>query len=658
MVTSEYTSSQAAAPSPSATGRQHGRAEDGAHAESRRLIDRAEQLQLRAPELSLVLAQRAASLAESVGSNALWVRAEALVVLANIRLGHRVDTAGRAAAALRAAEDAGERVLAVRLRNGLAVCARSVGVPLTGLTILRPALNVAGVPGAQRAGTLSQLAGCVAGFTRKSELDKLLTEGDRLCAEDGTLDHDGRLIQRAVLRVGMSAHRRRHGDLVGAADAARTGIGFLDGLAEPATDGGVARVRLILELVNSLLDRGETAVATDVTSPILGRPLRAAEVAPFSWLRLAVATRVHLPAGEGYAAAGLLREAVQDTHRYGMRALSARLNSELSHVEERLYRPADALEFLRAARSDERAHARLRGRAYAVLTSEFGVGERPNIDFDQVLAGPAPAVTDGDTSETGATAAADEASVATEAPLGQAGISGQTQPSTQPSSHTASAEEPEPARGTRHAEQTPEAGGSVLDRLGISTGGAAGSGGRRRAIEAGGQTEERDPQAEPPAVGTSAAQQPPAAGPSENAHTAHAGQEESAPGRAESTDWLPRLRLPPSLAPVEEFVAGSGDQGSEDRDRGFRHEAGASPSDVPATAAPSESDGSGGVDDTPSTQDDPPADAGLAELLTRALAEHQAGTSSAAALVKRLGSGDDEPAGGGQGVNGRSRGDG
>jgi hypothetical protein len=43
-------------------------------------------------------------------------------------------------------------------------------------------------------------------------------------------------------------------------------------------------------------------------------------------------------------------------------------------------------------------------------------------------------------------------------------------------------------------------------------------------------------------------------------------------------------------------------------------------------------------------EDEPAPDAGLAELLARALAEHQAGTASAAALVKRLGSKSDEPA--------------
>lgn len=54
-------------------------------------------------------------------------------------------------------------------------------------------------------------------------------------------------------------------------------------------------------------------------------------------------------------------------------------------------------------------------------------------------------------------------------------------------------------------------------------------------------------------------------------------------------------------------------------------------------------------------RDEPAADAGLAELLTRALAEHQAGTSSASALLKRLGAGGESeelPR-----VNGRHRGD-
>src|SRR5699024_2223623 len=154
--------------------------------------------------------------------------------------------------------------LAVRLRTAWAVCARSVGTPLTGLAVLRQAVSSTGVPGSHRATALCQLARCVSGVTGKSELDKTFVTADRLCTEDGTLTSDTRLVRRALLRVGMSVHRRRYGDVVGAADAARTGIGFLDGLDDPANDGGVARARLALELTSSSLDRGEGGVALEV----------------------------------------------------------------------------------------------------------------------------------------------------------------------------------------------------------------------------------------------------------------------------------------------------------------------------------------------------------------------------------------------------------
>lgn len=51
-------------------------------------------------------------------------------------------------------------------------------------------------------------------------------------------------------------------------------------------------------------------------------------------------------------------------------------------------------------------------------------------------------------------------------------------------------------------------------------------------------------------------------------------------------------------------------------------------------------------------EDEPPPDAGLADLLARALAEHQAGTASAAALVKQLGSEDNGGRRNGHGRNG------
>ncbi|WP_342781532.1 hypothetical protein [Amycolatopsis rhizosphaerae] len=333
----------------------------------------------------MIFGERAASLAEAAGLDKLWVRAESLVVSARVRLGLRASTVSRAVAALRAAEDLGETVLAAELRTDLAVCARSVGSPLIALASLRPVFAVEGFSGAARAAALTQLVGCLSQFGRKAELDRTLTEADRLCGADESLDGDTRLLLRALVRVGISAHRRRHGDVMGAADAARTGLGLLEQLDDPRGDGGVVRNRLVLQLVCSLLDRGDAANALELAEPALQEAERAASVAPLGWLRMAVATRVLLPAGSVEAAAGLLREGIHSTERHSLHALTARLWTELAHVEERTGRLSEALECLRQSRASEHLHARARGQATGLLTGEFGQAGHAAVDLDEIL---------------------------------------------------------------------------------------------------------------------------------------------------------------------------------------------------------------------------------------------------------------------------------
>ncbi|GAA4661993.1 hypothetical protein [Amycolatopsis dongchuanensis] len=357
----------------------------GEHPAIENLLRQAAVLGLRAPELTVVFGERAASLAETAGSDELWVRAESSVVSARVRLGWRAGTVGRAVAVLRAAEDAGEAALAAGLRTDLALCARSVGVPLTGLAALRPVLDMAEVGGVSKAAALCQLVGCLSQFGRKPELDRTLAEADRLCGADDDLDGDDRLLARALVRVAMSAHRRRHADIMGAADAARTGLGLLEQLEDPGCDGGVVRVRLILQLVCSLLDRGDTENAAEIAESVLVEPERAASVAPLGWLRMAVATRVLLPAGSVEAAAVMLRDAVHSTDRHGLPALTARLWAELAHVEERLGRASEAIECLHHSRAAEHVHARARRQAMGMLAGEFGNGGHATLDLDDVL---------------------------------------------------------------------------------------------------------------------------------------------------------------------------------------------------------------------------------------------------------------------------------
>jgi hypothetical protein len=356
-----------------------------------RLIERADALHLRAPELALVLGERAAALAEAAGADEQWIRAESLVVSARVRIGSRPSTVGRAVAALRAAEHAGYGDVAARLRIDLAVCARSLGTPLTGIAALRPVLSDPAVSPVHRAEALCHLVGCLAQFGRKAELDRVLVEADRLVQNDDSLDAESRLLVRALLRNGTAAHRRRHGDLTAAADAARTGLGFLEKMDRPEDDGGLVRVRLVLQLVSTLLDRGDAEMALEIAQPTLAEPVRAAGVAPTSWLRLAVATRIHLPAGAGEAATELVREAVASSERHGLHALTARLWLELSQIEERFGRAEEAIACLHRSRAAEHLHSRSRRQACGLLAGEFGADTLAAVDLDEVLAAaPAP----------------------------------------------------------------------------------------------------------------------------------------------------------------------------------------------------------------------------------------------------------------------------
>ncbi|WP_370966564.1 hypothetical protein [Amycolatopsis sp. cg9] len=350
-----------------------------------RLIERADALHLRAPELALVLGERSAALSEAAGADEQWIRAESLVVSSRVRLGMRPATVGRAVAALRAAEHAGYGDIAARLRIDLAVCARSLGVPLTGLAALRPVLTDPVVSPVHRAAALCHLVGCLGLLGRKAELDRVLVEADKLVLGDESLGADSQLLVRALLRVGTAAHRRRHGDLTAAADAARTGLGFLEKLDNPADDGGLVRIRLVLLLVSTLLDRGDTEMAYEIAEPVLAEPVRAAGVAPMGWLRLAVATRIHLPAGSGEAAIELVREAVASTERHGLPAVTARLWLELAQLEERFGRAEEAIACLYRSRAAEQLHARARRQACSVLAGEFGTGEPASVDLDEVL---------------------------------------------------------------------------------------------------------------------------------------------------------------------------------------------------------------------------------------------------------------------------------
>ncbi|MBW4720794.1 hypothetical protein [Saccharothrix obliqua] len=363
------------------------RGEAQADAEVSTLVVPAWRLRWRAPELALVLGERAVALAAARRDEVDRLRAEYLVVFASNRMGRGVRIADRALDALKAAEAEAEHETAWRLRVELADSARSAGAPLTGFAAVRPVLEADGVPDALRASALVQAGECLVSVGRGAALAEALAEADRLYTTDPVLDHDTSLLMRGLLRAAAAGRHRRWGDLDAAIAAGREGFELLDQLTDPTADSGQVRGRLTVELVCALMDANHPAEASETGTPFLDRPVRAPSAASAGWLRLALATRVHLPAGRVDQARDLLRDAADSAERHQLDTLLAESLLALAHVHELAGDLTEALTDLRSAHAAERRRARAVYAVRARLAAEFsGVHPRPTSLHEQLTA--------------------------------------------------------------------------------------------------------------------------------------------------------------------------------------------------------------------------------------------------------------------------------
>ncbi|MEV6243333.1 hypothetical protein [Lentzea sp. NPDC051838] len=362
------------------------RGETQANVEVSTLVVPAWRLRWRAPELALVLGERALALASARHDEADRLRAESLVVFAGNRVGRGVRIADRAIDALKAAEAAGEHETAWLLRVELAACARSVGAPLTGFAAVTPVLEAQDVPAELRASALVQASECLVTVGRGDEPTLALAEADQLYVADTTLDEDTRLLLRGLIRAVQAAQHRRWGDIAAAIGAAREGLDLLSRFADPSADSGQGMGRLTLELVLALMDANRLLDASEVGTPMLDRPVRAPSASTTGWLRLALATRVHLPAGRVALAREMLREAAASAERHQLDTLLAESLLALAHVHEVSGELADALTNLRSAHAAERRRARAVYAVRARLAAEFSGVHRQPADLHQQLA--------------------------------------------------------------------------------------------------------------------------------------------------------------------------------------------------------------------------------------------------------------------------------
>jgi hypothetical protein len=361
------------------------RGEAQADVEVSTLVVPAWRLRWRAPELALVLGERAVALASTRRDEIDRLRAESLVVFASNRMGRGVRIADRALDALRASEKAGEQETSWRLRIELAACATAVGAPLTGFGAVRPVLAAEGVPRALRAAALVQAGDCLVTIGRGPQLGMALSEADQLYVADTTLDADTRLLQRGLLHASAAAQHRRWGDLQAATDAAGKGLELLGKLADPSVDSGQVRAKLTLELVCALMDSNRLGEASEIGSPLLDLPVRAPSAGDVGWLRLALATRVHLPAGRIDLARGMLRDAADSAQRHQLDTLLAESLLALAHVHEVSGDLAEALTDLRSAHAAERRRARAVYAVRARLAAEFSGAHRQPVSPHEQL---------------------------------------------------------------------------------------------------------------------------------------------------------------------------------------------------------------------------------------------------------------------------------
>jgi hypothetical protein len=341
--------------------------------EAASLVESAMLLRWRAPELALLLADRAVTAGQD--DKLAVMQADHLAVFALNRLGRHGEAAHRLFPAIRDAET--PPGLRHELHVELAHCAVALGESATALGAVRAVLAAGDdVAPVLRAGALVAVAEASAALDRDDLATSALDEADELYREDTSLDHDTALLLRAAVRaVDATRHRRREAGAVAEAKA-REGRDLLAGLADPEHDSGEVSARLMLEIALALLDRGAGDAAMQEVRPLLRRPVRAAAAAAVGRLRLALATRVHLAEGRHEPALTLLADAVEGAQRYGVDVVLAECLEGLSHVHEARGEFADALHCVRAARAAEGRHRRDVETARCTLLENCGSARR------------------------------------------------------------------------------------------------------------------------------------------------------------------------------------------------------------------------------------------------------------------------------------------
>ncbi|WP_345364497.1 hypothetical protein [Saccharopolyspora cebuensis] len=317
------------------------------------LLEPAEQMCWRVPELALVFGDRAVALARRTGDRGARLQAEALAIFCSNRLGRGVAVTHRALTAVRDAEAAGDEEVGGRLRVELAWCARAADSHEVAVRVLRPVLRRERIEPAVRAHALLAMAASLPASRQHVERLDALDEAERLYESIGLARDELRLV-RARVRAARAGHHRRQGEFDKAVEVVDQGLDQLDRLGDPDADSGEHRARLVLERVHALFELGRRAEAVRVADAVLSRPVRAAAAGPVGWLGLAISTRVHLPEDDHDAAVRVLNDTAAIADRHKQDAVLTEAFNALSQAHERCEDFPAALTALRSAYAADR----------------------------------------------------------------------------------------------------------------------------------------------------------------------------------------------------------------------------------------------------------------------------------------------------------------
>ncbi|MBB6378785.1 hypothetical protein BKA01_006045 [Pseudonocardia eucalypti] len=327
------------------------------------MLELAESSRWRAPETTAALAEQAVQLARSSGDHATAMRAEGWLAHGLVAIGRGVAAVPRAVQALAEAERAGPADAVDRLRVELSLVAASLSDADLSRTLLNPVLDRADLPEVLRAD--AHLAAAQRpGVSENDPIDAAVHALRRIGGEYSEL---GLAAVDIVLARQLRTRRRCEEAARRAKEGLRRVLGEGPGGALDPVSPHLAAL-LSLELTLAMLDGGHPETVRDAAQAVMSWGARPGSVVAVAWLRLSLARRVYLPAGDLDSAAVASEWVAEVIEPYDQPEVEVECHMLLAEIRERRGNLADALAATRRAHSAERRHAARVEQALVLLT--------------------------------------------------------------------------------------------------------------------------------------------------------------------------------------------------------------------------------------------------------------------------------------------------